>query len=143
MPFAPGDKEGPVGVSAEKLLLPLDQPGWQRCFVAVNNEDDSIIGHVNLKSNNLRSMLHRCELGLGIEEAYRGQGLGSRLMDAVISFARAQPELEWIDLCTFETNTPARALYRKKGFTQTGIVADKFRIDGKDYGDVMMSLKVK
>jgi RimJ/RimL family protein N-acetyltransferase len=143
MPFLAKDTDRPVGVLPDKLLLDLDEKGWHRCWVALNTRMDCIVGHVDLKGSKLRTGLHRCELGLGIEEPWRGLGLGSRLMDAAIAFARAEPRLHWIDLNTFADNERARALYQRKGFIEVGRIRDRFRLDGQCIDDVQMSLRVK
>lgn len=143
MPFIPGDVDRPTGVSFEKLLLDIDQKGWHRCWVAVDTLSKRFVGHVDLKAGNLKTSLHRCELGLGVERAYRRCGLGSKLMDIAIAFARQQPQLHWIDLGTFACNIPAQELYLQKGFTQVGIVKDRFRINETSIDNVMMNLNVK
>ncbi len=138
MPFAPGDPDGPRGADLEACARALTEPGWERWIVAV--VDDQIVGHVNLKGDRLKVARHRCELGIGIERAYRGRGIGGRLMTAAIELASDAPTLEWIDLRVFAPNTAARALYRRFGFTEIGTLADRFRIDGEPIDDVIMTL---
>lgn len=58
-----------------------------------------------------------------LEELYvrpekRGQGLGQSLMEAAIETARAEGA-GYMDLGTAETDTAARALYEKLGFSRT------------------------
>src|SRR5690606_22638984 len=125
MPFAADDPEGPVGVQVDRLRLPLDEPGWGRAFVALEPDSTTVIGHVCIKGGQLRTMQHRCELGLGVEQPYRRQGLGERLMRTAIEFARQQPVLAWLDLSTFRHNLPARQLYEKLGFEEVGMVPDR------------------
>jgi ribosomal protein S18 acetylase RimI-like enzyme len=50
--------------------------------------------------------------------------------------------MAWIDLEVLAGNLPARGLYRKAGFVQTGEIADMFRIDGESLGYVFMSLQL-
>ncbi|MEZ5558219.1 MAG: GNAT family protein [Pseudomonadales bacterium] len=140
MPFAPDDPAGPRGLDVESLGRSLRDPGWQRWFVAVTG--DRIVGHVNLKGDSLRTGLHRCELGIGIERACRGGGLGRRLMQVAIDFARAEPSIAWIDLRVFGHNASARGLYQSLGFTEVGKLTDRFRIDGEQIDDVIMTLAV-
>lgn len=143
MPFAPADPDGPKGVGAMNLIIPVGAQKWERCFVVVESGTDTVFGHVNLRGGHLKVGLHRCELGLGLELAYRGQGLGTLLMQKAIAFAKAQPELHWIDLSTFAINTPARTLYQKLGFSEVGIIPDRFRIQDESIADVLMTLNVK
>lgn len=143
MPFLASDPDRPIGVALDKLSLDPGTKGWHRCWIAVHAQMDCVVGHIDLKGSKLHCGLHRCELGLGIEEPWRGQGLGRRLLQTAIDFARAEPRLHWIDLCTFATNTPARTLYQKLGFRETGIVRDRFRIAGQSIDDVQMSLATR
>lgn len=142
MPFAPDDDEGPRGLDAKLFELTLDTPGWQRWWVARTSHNGDIVGHVDLKGNHLKTGMHRCELGIGIEHAYRGQGMGRRLMQTAIDFARSAPTLKWLDLRVFADNKNARLLYTKLGFAELGVVVDRFQIDGVSIDDVLMTLDV-
>lgn len=142
MPFLPDDPQGPRGASADRVFLPLDQPGWQRWFCAQDTVTGDIVGHVDIKSEGLRASMHWCELGIGIESAYRGMGLGERLMTRAIDFARQQDRLEWIELRVFANNSPAVSLYKKLGFEFVGILQDRFRLRGQSIDDIVMVLNV-
>lgn len=143
MPFEPGDGNGPRGPNPDKLSQLVTEPGWQRYWVAVDEYRQQIIGHVNLKGSPLRSALHRCELGIGIERAWRVQGLGMRLMTVAIDFALQSPSIAWIDLGVFAHNHNAAALYRKLGFRELTTVEDRFRMEGQAIADIMMTLNVE
>jgi RimJ/RimL family protein N-acetyltransferase len=140
MPFAPDDPDGPRGLDAEGLARPLDEPAWQRWFAAWSEKE--IVGHVDLKGGQLKSTLHRCELGIGIERHARGVGLGRALMRHAIDYVQAIPGLDWLDLRTFGHNTPARALYQSLGFVEVGRVEDFIRIENERIDDVLMTLPV-
>ena len=141
MPFAPDDPDGPRGLDAKALALPLTAPGWQRCFLA--RIDGRAIGHVDLKGGALKVQQHRCELGIGIEAPYRRAGLGRRLMEVAIDFCRREQSLDWLDLRVFAHNTQARALYKVLGFRELGVIEDCMRIGGQSIDDVLMTLPVK
>ncbi len=55
--------------------------------------------------------------GLAVDEAHRGHGIGSDLMDHVESLAIAKG-LSRISLICFERNTRALAFYRRRGFVE-------------------------
>ncbi len=141
MPFAPDDPDGPKGVDPQAVDRPLSEPGWQRWFVAVG-DDERVVGQVDLRGDGLRAGLHRCELGIGVERPYRGQGLGRRLMETAIDFARGAESLDWVDLRVFAHNTAGRALYLDLGFVELGTAADRFRVGGQTIDDVIMTLEV-
>jgi RimJ/RimL family protein N-acetyltransferase len=141
MPFAPDDEDGPKGLAVEGLARSLRELRWQRWFLATTDQGD-VVGHVNLKSDGVRVGLHRCELGIGIERAYRRQGLGRRLMQTAIEFARDAETLSWVDLRVFAHNAAGRALYRSLGFVEIGTLVDRFRIEGQRIDDVLMTLRL-
>jgi RimJ/RimL family protein N-acetyltransferase len=142
MPFAADDPDGPTGASADRAFWPLDWPGWQRWFCAHEISSGKIVGHVDLKSDPLKTGLHWIHLGIGIESAYRGQGLGEKLIDSAIGFAKQQHTIACIELRVFANNRPAIALYRKKGFVEIGTLKDRFRLPGQSIDDMIMVLDV-
>ena len=90
----------------------------------------------------MKTALHRCELGIGVERGWRGQGLGERLMQTAIRFTQEAESLKWLDLKHFAHNTEARALYDKLGFTEMGVLPDRFRIGEQSIDDILMTLRV-
>ena len=142
MPFAPDDPNGPTGPSSDRPFWSLDTPGWQRWFCAHDTQSGHIVGHVDLKSDPLRTGVHWCHLGIGIERVYRGQGLGEQLMQAAINFVKASPGIDHIELRVFANNTPAVALYKKMGFKEVGTLKDRFRIQGQSIDDTVMVLGI-
>ncbi len=142
MPFSAASitTDGPRGLNADTMHKSLDVPGWQRWFAAFDGDTGEVVGHVDLKGDELRTGLHRCELGIGIERGFRSMGLGMRLMQTAIAFAQSAGSIAWVDLKVFGHNAKARALYTRLGFVETGIQRDRFRIDGELIDDVSMSL---
>jgi RimJ/RimL family protein N-acetyltransferase len=63
-------------------------------------------------------------------------------MQTAIDFARSAPPIRWLDLRVFAHNENARSLYTKLGFTELGVVVDRFQIDGVSMDDVLMTLDV-
>ncbi len=141
MPFEPGLGTGPRPPRADSLGKPLDEPGWERWWIALD-PTGPVVGHVELAGSPLAVGLHRCELGIGLERPHRGQGVGRALMEHAIEFARLAPLLEWIDLRVFAHNTPGRRLYTSLGFTEVGTTRDQFRIGGEMIDDVRMTLRL-
>jgi RimJ/RimL family protein N-acetyltransferase len=61
----------------------------------------------------------RADLAMGVAEAWRGEGLGRRLAEATIDWARAEG-VHKINLEVWPHNGPARRLYEKLGFAVEG-----------------------
>jgi RimJ/RimL family protein N-acetyltransferase len=57
------------------------------------------------------------ELGMVVDAAYRGRGIGRALLDAAVAWARTN-ERPALRLRVFPENEPARALYRAAGFVE-------------------------
>ena len=142
MPFVPSNADGPKGLDPQALRLGLDQVGWQRWWILIV-DGSRVIGHANLKGDSLKTGLHRCELGIGLERPYRAQGHGRCLMGAAIDYARSARSLAWIDLRVFSHNVAGLALYQSLGFAEVGTINDRFRIDGAVIDDVAMALNVE
>jgi RimJ/RimL family protein N-acetyltransferase len=79
---------------------------------------------------------HDATMGMGLREAYRGRGLGERLLRATLDAARAAG-LERVSLTVYARNTGAVALYRKVGFAIEGTRVRGKKLDG-EYDDVHM-----
>jgi RimJ/RimL family protein N-acetyltransferase len=82
--------------------------------------DDQIVANLDLIGLKRQSMAHVAQLGIGILAPWRGQGLGRRLMQTAIDWARPHPTLQRIELNVYADNLPAIALYEKFGFMLEG-----------------------
>lgn len=120
--------------------IPVGTPGWRRLWLAWDGE--RIAGHIDLRARPEPASAHRCLLGMGVHRGYRRHGLGLRLIETAAAWAVSQPELAWIDLEVLSANLPARRLYARAGFVQTGEIADLFRIDGQALAYTYMSRRL-
>ena len=119
---------------------PLDEPGWRRAWGLFDGGE--LVGHIYLAGGMLDTELHRAGMGMAIASTHRRRGGGTLLLGAAVAWARAQPGIAWVDLGVFSDNPGARALYERHGFEVTGVVPDRFRIDGVSVGDTQMTLPV-
>ncbi len=82
--------------------------------------DDRIVGLAGISAVGLKDKVkHRAELGISIEKAYYGKGIGTALTKACIECAKTAGYRQ-LELEVVAENTNAIALYRKFGFTETG-----------------------
>ena len=80
-------------------------------------------------------------LGIGIADAYQGEGLGPQMMELLIDDARAG-DREGIELTTLPENDRAFALYETMGFQYLGDV-DNVAGDGRHVVERKMFLSLK
>jgi len=125
----------------KNLMIPSTGLGWERLWLVT--EGAKVVGHASLRGARMVTAAHRCNFSIGLERMARGNGLGRALTFACTSWARLQPNLDWIDLCVFATNKPARRLYERVGFDFIGNTKDQFRVGQTSIDDIHMCLQLK
>lgn len=106
-----------------KYLLATDEDGLAvaTCYI-----DTAFLGLMNIRLGDMM-----------VKEKYRKLGIGSKLVDKVIEFAR-QNKCGKIWLWTQEELKPAVNLYKKKGFVWEGTIKKQFcRKDAQLYGLIL------
>lgn len=99
-------------------------------FIA--KRDSCIVGVASYTGMDSKARLrHRGELAISVLKAEWGNGLGSRLMETVIDFARDTAQAEIISLEVRGDNARAIHLYKKYGFEKIGHFRGFFKIDGQ------------
>ena len=155
-------------VTATEMLaagvVSADQPiSYRNCCVAVDDENERILGAANVfpadllrhgtypfvpeeRQAHIRPMLQLQDWGsmflnaLAVEQACRGLGIGSRLLDWAKTRARDQG-LGRLSLHVWADNTPARRLYAAHGFVELGVARLPAHPRLVDHGaSVLMSL---
>lgn len=86
-----------------------------------------------------RRMSHRAEVGISVAKDYWGMGIGSALMEAIISFAK-EHGIRQLNLEVRSDNERAIRLYEKFGFQKLVTFPAFFRIDSRDVDFDLMNL---
>jgi RimJ/RimL family protein N-acetyltransferase len=100
---------------------------------------DRVVGWCDISRHAFPSHAHRGNLGMGIVPAYRGQGLGGRLISAALDQAR-QAGFIRVELSVHADNEPAIALYKKVGFVSEGVHRRTVRIDDRFIDTISMAI---
>ena len=82
-------------------------------------------------------------LGMLVVRGYRGMGIGTKLMDYALKWARAKRGVEKVTLGVFSNNKRAFRLYERFGFKVEGVRRKQYCIAGKHEDEVDMALFVK
>lgn len=116
----------------------VGEPGWRRIWLAVD-DGGAIAGHIDLRARPERPAAHRALLGMGVHRDHRRKGIGVRLIDAAMAWARDEAGIGWVDLEVLSVNRAARNLYELTGFATVGEMPDMFRIDGEQHAYTFMT----
>jgi len=76
-----------------------------------------------------------------VRPSARNAGVGRRLAETIIEFAR--PRVELIQLAVVSDNKPARRLYERLGFLEYGLERNALKQDGRYYDEVLMAKDLK
>jgi RimJ/RimL family protein N-acetyltransferase len=104
-------------------------------YYALNN--DRVVGWCDVFPEKNPRQNHRGGLGMGLLPEFRGQGLGSKLLSAVLDHAK-KFGLEKVELNVYTSNTSAIALYKKFGFEQEGLIKKYRKLDGRYFDCLAM-----
>jgi RimJ/RimL family protein N-acetyltransferase len=121
----------PLPQTREFVMGMLDKGGLQ--FVAL--ADREVVGWCDIQRHGFPSRAHRGTLGMGIVPAYRGRGIGLRLIRATLARARVAGFVR-VELDVHADNARAIALYEKVGFVREGVARDAVFADG-EYRDAI------
>ena len=111
-----GSEGLPVTEEQERKFL--SSIGPNAYFVIAVDDDGRITGDAFLERGP-RRLHHAAELGISTLKEYWGRGIGSRLMEELIAYAK-ENGITKINLRVRADNERAKALYRKFGFEKEG-----------------------
>lgn len=129
--------EGPPVETSKAFVLDNIKRGHPQ-FVALS-EDNQVVGWCDVTPKPRPIYAHGGVLGMGLLPQYRGQGIGTRLIQAALA-ASGKAGLHRVELTVREQNTPAIRLYEKVGFAVEGLHRDAVRIDGVYENIVCMAI---
>ncbi|MEI8093421.1 MAG: GNAT family protein [Spirochaetales bacterium] len=79
-----------------------------------------VVGVLNVVANQRRANQHDVSFGLTVARDYRGQGLGTRLLEQMLAWARSNDLITSVNLTVWKRNRAAIRLYRRFGFRPCG-----------------------
>jgi phosphinothricin acetyltransferase len=87
--------------------------------------------------NSRRAYDHVADFSLYVERAWRGRGVGGRLLETLIERAR-EIGFHKLVLSAFPGNPAGMAVYRRTGFREVGVYREQGRLDGRWVDTVVM-----
>jgi RimJ/RimL family protein N-acetyltransferase len=110
-------------------------------LILIAENEGEIIGDLLFILGQKKRNAHTGELALGVQEQYRGKGIGSQLLQSLIIWAKGQKSIKKLCLQVIEGNDPAIGLYKKVGFQEEGRLKNQVMFSKGKYADMInMSL---
>ncbi|SET12235.1 GNAT family N-acetyltransferase [Paenibacillus sp. NFR01] len=99
--------------------------------------EGEVAGFLDFQRGHRRRIAHTGSFSINIRRDLRGGGLGTRMLQELITWATARPELEKIWLQVFATNQPAISLYESQGFVQDSLMEKQIKLENGEYVDLV------
>lgn len=128
--------EDRVATLETELRTPEERREWMaargpRHPVIVAESGGTVVGWGSLNVFNARpSYRHVADFSVYVERAWRGKGVGHRLLERLIEIAREIGYHKMV-LSTFPTNTGGVKLYARLGFSRVGVYREQGMLDGQ------------
>ncbi len=106
------------------------------CGVAEAPDSDQILGLYILHPNNVGRCGHICNASYAVSKAFRGLHIGEKLVLDCLAQGKAFGFRILQFNAVVRTNTHARHLYERLGFTQLGVIPGGFRMKDGHYEDI-------
>ena len=104
-------------------------------FVA-EDEEGRIVGRLSIARDQHPASRHVADLGLMVAMSHRRQGIGTRLLETALEWAR-ESDVRKLELHVFPHNVAAIKLYEKFGFVKEGYRRGHYR-RGNEYVDAIL-----
>lgn len=148
--YFPSFHETLAKVASERIYIefveapPLEKViVFQTAITSINGpvyyaiQNDQVVGWCDVFPEDNPRLSHRGTLGMGLLPEFRGKGVGSRLLQAVLDHAK-KFGLEKVELKVYTTNESAISLYKKFGFEQEGYIKNYRKLDGRYFDCLVM-----
>lgn len=106
------------------------------CGVAEAPDSGQILGLYILHPNNVGRCSHICNASYAVSKAFRGLHIGEKLVLDCLAQGKAFGFRILQFNAVVRTNTHARHLYERLGFTQLGVIPGGFRMKDGHYEDI-------
>jgi ribosomal protein S18 acetylase RimI-like enzyme len=135
IPLFPNEYHDDIKIETQLIKRLLEEKN-SALFVA--ESEGKLIGNIDFNGNQRLKLFHTGVVGMGIKETWRGKGLGSALMEALIKWSKNNPFITLLWLEVYDSNEGGKALYRKMRFKECGRMENFFHQDNKNIDKITM-----
>ncbi len=137
--FGPGEFK--LSITQEEQFIEDHRESGNKLFI-IAEIDETVVGTLAFVGGMRKKIRHTGEFGFSVSKDYWGLGIGTRLIEALIEWAKASEIIQKINLRVRADNAGAIEIYKRFGFVEEGMITMEFFIDGKFYDNVFMGLKI-
>lgn len=137
--FGPGDFN--VSVAQEEAFIE-GLSGQNNALMLVAESEGQIIGNLRFSGGPRPRVAHVGELGVSVLAEYWGHGIGTKLMEELIEWAKASKTIRKINLRVRSDNHSAIHVYKKLGFIEEGLLTRDICVNETFYDAVSMGLEI-
>ena len=114
-----------------------DHATRQDALLLVAADGDKIVALMNFSCHKKQKIKHWGEMGISVRPDYQQNGIGKAMMQILLDWAAAAPQVEKIILNVFHSNSHAIRLYRELGFAEEGRQLKAVRQPDGSYADMI------
>ena len=137
--FGPGEFE--LTEPEEEAFLVKSRAADNQLYI-LGEMDDTIVTTLHFSAGRRPRLRHSGEFGLSVRKQHWGLGIGSRMIDALIDWARDTQIIKKINLRVRTDHHRAILLYQRKGFVQEGTISRGLFLSGRYFDDDWMGLEL-
>jgi RimJ/RimL family protein N-acetyltransferase len=128
---SPDELEGDIEKEQEKIRRSLEKGN----LYVVYEADGEVVGFMIFYRYDMNRLNHAGSMGMGIKEGYTNQGIGTKLIEYLLNWAKQQDGLEKICLGVVSVNHRAINLYTRMGFMEEGRQKNQVKYEDGTYAD--------
>jgi RimJ/RimL family protein N-acetyltransferase len=113
----------------------------ERYLLLVAVEDRRVVGMLDFLGKPHAQQRHVGAFGMTVDRSFRGRGIGTRLLRALIAWA-ARRGYRRIELEVFANNPDAVRLYQREGFVHEGRCRGAIMVDGAEIDLLLMAKRI-
>ncbi len=129
-----------AGVAKQQCNILTESLNRDDMLYLVAEIDGNPAGEIVLQRGTLHAYQHFVTLGITVKKRWRHQGIGRRLMEEALAWAKTNPWLRRIELWVDAENAPAISLYTKCGFQIEGLRQQAVFYNGTFHDELIMAL---
>lgn len=99
---------------------------------------EEIAGFLEFMNGTLKRTKHSGMFSVYLSKSYRGDGIGTLLVQTLLEWAQQSLLIEKVTLAVFSSNTRAIALYEKLGFEREGCCPKDMKLSDGTYMDSVL-----